>query len=368
MKLALVLSLFLFSFSPSFGENAEFYVGTYTKGDSKGIYRLVLNLKSGELSAPQLAAEIENPSFLAVSPDRNRLYAVVEVGKFKGEAGGGLVAFNIADDGTLRELSAQNTGGGAPCHLSVSPDGKTVVVANYSGGNVASFPVLSGGATGPITSLIQHVGSSVNKNRQEAPHAHAIYFFGNGEYAAAADLGTDLVVIYTVESGKLKQAAQVKLLPGSGPRHLAFHPTEKYAYVINEMLLTTAAFELKSPTEWTGFQYLSTLPEGTQPVGSTAEIQMHPSGNFVYGSNRGHNTIVVYAIDQKTGTLKWVENEPIQGEVPRGFNLTPDGRFLIAAGQNSNTVAIFSINQETGSLDFTGHKIEVPSPVSIVFR
>ena len=346
----------------------DVFIGTYTRGDSKGIYVSQLDLKTGALSDPTLAAEIENPSFLAFSPDEKFLYAVVETAKFKGQAGGGLAAFKV--DGTqLTLLNTEGTGGGAPCHLSVDPTGKVVAVANYSGGNVAAFPVKEDGSIAPFASLIQHEGSSLNEKRQKGPHAHAINIFGKGKYAAAADLGTDSVFIYKLDSNAgLQQVSEIRLQPGSGARHIAFHPTEKFVYVINEMLLTVAAFKLKSETEWEPLQYVSTLPEGTEKIGSTAEIQMHPSGKFVYGSNRGHDTIACYSIDQEKGTLSLVEHEPIQGKIPRNFAITPDGKYLLAAGQKSDSVAVFTIDQKTGALDFTGKKIEVPSPVGIVFK
>ena len=367
-SLFLLLGMSMLSFPVTADDSWEVYFGTYTRGDSEGIYRSTLNAKDGALSEARLVAEVENPSFLALSPDNRFLYSVVETGRFEGEKGGGIVAYRVGEDG-LEKLNSRNTGGGAPCHLELDPGGKVVLVANYSGGNVASFPIGKDGSLENCKSLIQHEGSSVNQRRQKGPHAHGIYPFGNGAYAAAADLGTDSVFIYRVNGeGGLEQEAEIPLQPGSGPRHLAFHPSEKFAYVINEMTLTVAVFSLKSETEWEPVQYISTLPEGAEKQGSTAEIQMHPSGRFVYGSNRGHDTIVCYAIDESDGTLKLIEHESIQGKVPRGFALTPDGKFLLAAGQQSNSVAVFSIDQSSGSLDFTGHRIEVPSPVSVVFR
>lgn len=370
MKFVLYLWLPLAFILPVFsGDEIDVYFGTYTRGESKGIYRSQFNTKSGELGKAVLVAEVENPSFLALSPDEKHLYAVIENGKFENKVGGGLAAFSIQKDG-LRKLNARNTGGAHPCHVSIDPAGKAVLVANYSGGNVAAYPIAKDGKIGSLATLVQHEGSSINERRQKGPHAHAINIFGGGKFAAAADLGTDSIFVYQLEPGKasLKLLSEIKLKPGSGARHIAFHPTEKFAYVINEMTLTVAGFSLESETEWKPIQYLSTLPEGDRPTGSTAEIQMHPSGRFLYGSNRGHDTVVVYEIDQETGILKWIENEPIQGSVPRNFNISPDGKYLLAAGQKSNSVAVFAIDQENGTLEFMNQKIKVPSPVCIVFR
>jgi len=364
---AITFSLILLSLAQAPAKELTVYIGTYTNGASKGIYRASLDLFSGKLSEASVAAEAPNPSFLALSGDGKNLYAVLETESFQGEPGGGLAAFQAGEDGALKALSTRNTGGGAPCHLSI--EGKTVLVANYSGGNVAAFPRLEGGDIGPRTCLIQHQGQSVNKSRQEGPHAHCINVFPGGQYAAAADLGTDSVFIYRLDSEKslIERAAEVKLRPGSGPRHLAISASEKNAYVINELLRTVAVFRLQSPTQWENIQYISTLPAQADPIGSTAEIHLHPNGNFVYGSNRGHDTIAVYRI-AADGALTLIENEPIQGKVPRSFNLTPDGKFLLAAGQQSNTVAVFTVNAETGKLDYTGHSISVPSPVCLIFR
>ena len=209
MKWLICPGLFVACVVSVLGESADIYIGTYTRGDSKGIYRAGFDTESGKLEAPALVAEIDNPSFLALSTNQRNLFAVVETGKFKGEAGGGLVAYRIKRDGTLLEKSSQNTGGGAPCHVSLTSDGKVALVANYSGGNVASFAVTSGAEFGRLNSLIQHKGSSVNPKRQKGPHAHAINVFGDGVYAAAADLGTDSVFIYRIKYAALELLAEL---------------------------------------------------------------------------------------------------------------------------------------------------------------
>ena len=344
------------------------YFGTYTRGDSEGIYVSNWNRLDGTLSEPILAATMANPSFLELSNDGHYLYAVSEVGNYKG--GGAIHSFRVLDDGTLEQINIQPTRGGAACHLSLSPNGKVVSVANYTGGNVASFRILDDGSLSPPVSVIQHHGSSINPKRQKEPHAHSINFSPDGRFAYATDLGTDRIYCYAVnsESGELTPTRETVIAPGGGPRHFTFCPNGKFAYVINELSLTVAAFTVATDSgELEPIQTISTLPEGTDPIGSTAEVVCHPSGKFLYGSNRGHDSIVVYEIDAVSGELTYVENEPIRGETPRNFSISPDGNWLIAAGQKSNTAAVFSIDATTGALTYTGHSSSIESPVCVRF-
>ncbi len=344
------------------------YFGTYTKVNSEGIYFSDWDTEKGTLSTPVLAAVLENPSFLELSADGKFLYAVSEVANF--QDGGSVNAFHVRTDGQLELINRQPTGGGAPCHLSITANGQALAVANYSGGNVASYRILKDGSLSKAVSLMQHEGSSVNAKRQQEPHAHSINFSLDDRFAYAADLGTDRIYRYEIdpEQGLLTASGETVISAGSGPRHLAFHPDGKTAYVINELSLTVKAFSVDSQSgSLSSLQTVSTLPPNTEKVGSTAEVVCHPSGKFLYGSNRGHDTIVVYRIDETSGKLAYVENELIQGETPRNFAVSPDGKWLLAAGQNSNTISVFSIDPASGELSFSGNQANVDSPVCVRF-
>ena len=351
------------------------YIGTYTNEKSQGIYRASLDLGTGALSAPELAAATTSPSFLAVHPGKRFLYAVNEVGKFNGEPTGSVSAFAVdARTGALTALNQQASGGAGPAHVTVDRQGRNVLVANYGGGSVASLPIDASGRLQPAASVIKHEGSSVHPKRQTKPYAHSINVDPSNAFAYAADLGADRIFVYRLDaaSGRLSPATppSVALAPGSGPRHFAFHPTRPFAYVINELALTVTAFSRDEKTgALTGIQTIGTLPAGqaADPAFSTAEVVVHPSGRYLFGSNRGHDSLVVFSIDQATGKLTHVEHEPTQGSVPRGFGVDPTGRYLLAANQRSNSVVVFRIDQQSGALTPTGHTIEVGTPVSVVF-
>jgi 6-phosphogluconolactonase len=255
----------------------------------------------------------------------------------------------------------------------VDATGNHVMVANYGGGSVLSLPIQPDGGLTRHTFLSQHTGGSRNPARQKDPHAHSVNLSPDNRFAYVADLGTDRIHAYVFESARGLTAAKphldTRLMPGSGPRHFTFSPDGHHAYVINEMTLKVNAFRVDAASgALAEVQSLSTLPKGTDPVGSTAEVVAHPSGKFLYGSNRGHDSIVVYAIDGATGQLTWVENEPIRGKTPRNFAIDPSGKWLLAAGQDSHGVSLFSIDQSTGKLSFTGRTVPVPAPVCITFR
>lgn len=350
------------------------YFGTYTSGKSKGIYTAQLNPADGTLTKPELVAEIVNPSFIAISPNSRWLFAANETGDFQGKRTGAVSAFAI-DRGTgkLELLNQQPAGGTAPCHIVTDRTGKFVLTANYGGGNVAVLPVADDGRLGEISSLVQHKGSSINPKRQEGPHAHSINLDARNQFACAADLGLDKILIYQFDSraGTLKPNpnqpfATVK--PGAGPRHFSFHPDGRKAYVINELHSTVTAFSYEPDSgELKEVQTISTLPQDFQGDNSTAEVQTHPSGKFLYGSNRGHNSIAVFKINPETGALTHIENELTQGRTPRNFGIDPSGNFLLAANQGSDSVVVFRIDQETGELTPTGSSIEVPTPVCVKF-
>ena len=351
------------------------YIGTYTGAKSKGIYLSRLNLKTGALSAPALVAETPSPSFLALHPTRDLLYAVNEVDSFAGQATGSVSAFAIDRGGSaLRPLNRQPSGGKGPAHIVVDPVGVGVLVANYGGGSVAVLPIEKDGSLRTPSSVIQHTGSSVNPNRQKEPHAHSVNLDAGGRHAYVADLGIDKVMIYAFDAAKglltANDPPSVSLPPGSGPRHFAIHPNGRFAYVINELSLTVTAFTRFAATgALTAVQTVSTLPSGTapNPAFSTAEVQVHPSGKFLYGSNRGHDSITVFAIDEGTGRLTYVESESTQGSTPRGFGIDPTGEFLLAGNQRSDSIVVFRIDRGTGALTPAGVSVEVGAPVCIKF-
>jgi 6-phosphogluconolactonase len=350
------------------------YVGTYTSEKSQGIYRLKLDLASGTLSAPEVAATVTNPSFLALDPGKTHLYSVNETGKFADKPTGSVSAFSIdAATGALTPLNQESSGGSGPAHLSVDKAGRTVLVANYGGGSVASLPI-GAGRLEPAASVIVHQGSSVHPKRQTKPYGHSINMDPSNAFAYAADLGADRIFIYRLDpkSSVLTPAspAFAALAPGSGPRHMSFHPGGRYAYVINELALTVTVFSRDARTgALTEVQTISTLPAGVavEPALSTAEVVVHPSGKFLYGSNRGHDSLVVYAIDQATGKLTLVQHEPTQGSTPRGFGIDPTGRYLLAGNQRSDTLVAFRIDTASGRLTPTGQTVKIGSPVSVVY-
>lgn len=345
------------------------YVGTYTGSKSKGIYAFRMN-DSGKLEPLGVVAETPSPSFLAIHPNGNFLYAANEVSTFKGEKSGSITAFAIdRKTGQLRKLNEQSSKGAGPCHITVDKKGKLLLVANYGAGTAAVLPIDENGELAEATGFVQHTGSSVNQGRQKEPHAHSINLDPDGKRAFVADLGVDKVLIYNLgPKGELEPAGEAKTAPGAGPRHFAFHPNGKFAYVINELLSTVQAFSYdKKKGELASIQTISSLPDGVKANNSTAEVQVHPSGKFVYGSNRGHDSIAVYAVNHKTGELTLVEHEPILGKTPRNFGIHPNGKYLLAAGQSSDSIAVFAIDQKTGALEFTGEKVVTPTPVCIKF-
>jgi len=353
------------------------YFGTYTGAKSKGIYVSRLDTKTGRLTAPELVAETTSPSFLAVHPKGELLYAVNEVSKFNDKPAGAVSGFAIdRANGKLTPLNQQSSGGAGPCHLVVDKSGQTVLVANYGGGSVAALPIAADGRLGEATSFFQHARPNTNSTttKQKPPHGHSINVSPDNRFAAAADLGLDQILVYRLDPkrGELtpNNPPFTAVAPGSGPRHLAFHPSEKFAYVINETTCTMTAFTYDRKTGvLKEVQTVSTLPAGESVKSgySTAEVQVHPSGKFLYGSNRGHDTIAVFAIDKSSGKLTPVENVPTQGKIPRNFGIDPTGEFLLAANQNSDSVVVFRIDAKTGRLTPTGQVIEVGAPVCVKF-
>lgn len=351
------------------------YFGTYTGPKSKGIYHSRLDVATGRLSPAEVAAECDSPSFLAVHPNGKFLYAIDETSNPATKPGRGVSAFALEPAGGGLTLLNQQTGGGpGPCHLAVDNDGRCVLVANYSGGSVAAISLLPDGRLGAPGTVIQHTGSSVNPARQKQPHAHSITVAPDNRFAFAADLGTDQVFAYQLDAARGMLAPNtpsfVRVPPGSGPRHFAFHPGGRFAYVINELTCTMSAFRYDAARgTLQDLQNISTLPPG-EPVKSgysTAEVVAHPGGKFLFGSNRGHDTIVVFAVDAATGRLTLVEHQPTQGKTPRNFAVDPTGAWLLAANQDSGTVVVFRVDPRSGRLAATGQSLAVPSPVCVSF-
>jgi 6-phosphogluconolactonase len=352
------------------------YVGTYTnaKSGSKGIYRFDFDPATGKLSNRTLAAEARNPSFLAIHPSKQYLYAVGEYGTFEGKPTGGVTAFRIDPaTGQLTELNARPSGGAGPCHVTVDKAGKNVLVANYGGGSASVLQVADDGKLVGPTATVQHAGKGTNPRRQEGPHAHSANLDAANKYAFIADLGLDQVKVYRLDgaSGKItpNDPPAFATAPGAGPRHFAFHPDGKRAYVINELDMTLTACDY-DPARGvlTKRQTVSTLPAGATGTNfSTAEVVVHPSGKFVYGSNRGHNTIAAFAIDPTSGELKSVGHQGEGVKTPRNFNIDPSGNWLIVANQDGNSLVVFRIDQQTGALSPTGERAEVGAPVCVKF-
>jgi 6-phosphogluconolactonase len=348
------------------------YVGTYNDRGSKGIYRFDFEPNTGKLSSKALAAEAKNPSFLAIHPNRRYLYAVGEVDELGGKKGGGVSAFAIdAKTGDLKLLNQQSSGGAGPCHVVVDKEGKYVLAANYSGGSAVVLPINKDGSLGDKTAFVQHKGHSVNKDRQEGPHAHSINLDPNNRFVFVADLGLDNVLIYRLDpaNGTLSRNDPPAMVsPGAGPRHFAFHPTGKFAYVINELHNTVTAFRYDADKGTLAkIQTISTLPKDFTGTSYTAEVVVHPSGKFLYGSNRGHNSIAVFTINEETGELTAAGHQGEKIKTPRNFNIDPTGKFCLVANQDSDSIVVFKIDPKTGELQSTGNTADVPVPVCVKF-
>jgi 6-phosphogluconolactonase len=349
------------------------YIGTYTGSKSQGIYVSRFDPTTGSLSQPELAAEAKNASFLALHPDRRLLYAVGEVDTFGGKQAGSVSAFRIdSKSGKLDLLNQQPSGGTGPCHLAVDAAGKCILVANYGSGSIAALPIQAGGKLGEPSAIIQHQGSSLNPQRQTGPHAHFITSDPANRFVLACDLGLDKVLVYRFDPAKAalqpNEPASISLKAGAGPRHLAFHPNGRLAYVINEMgsTLTVFAYDAKRGA-LRELQSLSTLPGSFKGNNTCAEVQIHPSGKFVYASNRGHDSIALFGVEPETGKLIELGHQSTGGKTPRHFALDPAGKWLLAENQDSDTIVVFRVDSQTGKLTATGSPLHVGAPVCVLF-
>ena len=353
-------------------EASTVWVGTYTRNDSRGIYAIPFDRATGQLGLPKLAAEVANPSFLALDPNGRFLYAVGELSEFQGQSGGALYAFSI--DRAARRLKLLNmvpSGGSGPCHLVVDASGRNVLAVHYGSGSTVVFQCKPDGSLGERTGLAQHEGSSVNAQRQSGPHAHSVNLSRNNRWAVVADLGTDEYIVYAFDAarGTIRRSSVAKVAPGAGPRHFCFHPSSRYAYGINELSSSVTAFvwdEVRGRLKEVAT--VSTLPPDFSGENTCAEILAHPNGRFVYASNRGHNSIAVFRVDRATGRLTLVEQTPTQGEIPRNFRIDPSGSWLLAANQNSASIVVFAINATSGKLRPTGSSARVAFPVCLKFQ
>jgi 6-phosphogluconolactonase len=349
------------------------YVGTYTDKDSKGIYAFRFDPASGESESIGLAAETQNPSFLAAGPNEKFLYAVNEIDIFSGAMTGAISAFAIdKDSGKLTLLQQISSLGAGPAHLSLDQTDQYVLVANYDSGNIAVFPIEKDGRLGSRTAFVQHVGSSVNKERQSTPHAHEIQTSIDNQFVLTADLGLDKLLIYRFDAktGSLTPNSPpfVKVSPGSGPRHFAIAPSGKFVYLVNELSSTVTVFSYDAASgKLHQEQTISTLPQDFRGENTTAEIEVDAAGKFLYVSNRGDDSIAMFAIDSHNGKLSFLKRVPTGGKTPRHFSLDPTGRWLFVENQDSGTVNLFSVDPANGRLTVTSHGWKVPSPVCLVF-
>lgn len=344
------------------------YVGTYTKQESKGIYVFRFDDKTGVASPLGLAAEASNPSWLTFHPNGKVLYAVNETGDYQGQKSGAVSAFTIDHaTGKLKKLNTVPSRGADPCHIVVDHAGLKLFVANYTGGSVAEFPIKLDGALGEASQFVQHTGSSVNPDRQSSPHAHSVNIARDGRFVFVADLGLDEVLAYDLDLRPLSTPF-ARVQPGLGPRHMVFSANGKFAYVMTEMggSVTVFAYDAKQGT-FKELSNVSTLPAGYKGEKSGAEIALHPSGKYLYASNRGNSTIAMFTVDKATGGIALADATPTGGKTPRNFAIDPTGTWLLAANQDTNNIVVFQIDRKTGKLSATGKNLPVSMPVSIAF-
>ena len=341
------------------------YFGTYSRGASKGIYVARFDAATGKLSAPQLAAEAQNPSFLALHPDGKFLYSV-------GEAGKGIIASYSRDaaTGLLKPINSVASEGSSPCHLVVDATKRNVLAVNYGDGVAGVFPIKADGSLSEASSVVKHSGSGPNQKRQQGPHAHSVNLSKNNKWAVVADLGLDEYIVYALDAqkGKISRHDAAKVKGGSGPRHFSFHPSYQYAFGVNEMGSSVTAFKWsedqgKLDEVWT----VGTLPKDFSGDNSCAEVLVHPNGRFVYASNRGHDSLAIIDVDMPKGSMKVVDYASTLGKTPRNFRIHPSGKWLLAANQDSSNVVVFALDPSTGKLTSTGQTVDIGFPVCIRF-
>lgn len=364
----------MFDTSSQSKDSPVVFVGTYTEPEgsqSQGIYVYRMDPSSGELILETVMKGVLNSSFLEIHPGQGFLYAVNEVQSFAGQAGGGVSAFSINPMfGELTPLDEQFSHGEDPCYISVEQTGRFALTANYTSGSVAMFPIQTDGRLGPASEVIQHSGSSVHPERQTGPHAHCILPDPTNRFAIVADLGLDKVLIYRMdlEGGRLYKHAEVDVPAGAGPRHLTFHPNSRYAYLINELNSTLTSYRYHADAgTFEALQTVPALPGDFKGENLCADVHVSPDGNYLYGSNRGHDSIICFLIDENTGRLTFVNHTSTEGREPRNFAISPDGAFLLVANQKTNNIVTFKIDPASGQLFKTGYQAKVSMPVCVKF-
>jgi len=347
------------------------FVGTYTEFEgsrSEGIYVYRMDASSGVLTFDRVVKGIINPSFLEIHPERHFVYAVNEVQNYHGAVDGGVSAFSIEND-NVRLLNDQLSQGSDPCYISVEQAGRFALVANYTSGSVAMFPIQADGQLAPASDVIQHSGSSVHPERQTGPHAHCILPDPTNRFAVVVDLGLDKLIIYQMDlvNGKLHKHTEVVVSPSAGPRHLIFHPNGQYAYLVNELNSTLISYHYDSQDgTFEELQTVPTLPREFKGENLGADIHISPNGKYLYSSNRGHDSIVCFSIDENTGKLIYRNHTSTEGRGPRNFAIDRSGTFMLVANQKTNNIITFKINSENGQLHRTGHEIIVSMPVCLI--
>jgi 6-phosphogluconolactonase len=347
------------------------YIGSYEEPSSNGIHLFQYDEIEGELQLVSGVSGIRNPSFLILNAAGSCLYAVSETDASELGVGGKVAAFDV-DPGTgeLRLLNERSTKGGAPCHLVLSPDERLLVVANYMGGNTAVFPIAVDGSIDELSDLLVHEGNGVRADRQEAPHPHSANVDPSGAYVVVPDLGIDRLAVYRIDhaAGRLTRETDVVVRDGAGPRHLAFHPSLPFVYVVNELESTVTVFAVEeAPFRLHPVQTVSTLPAEFAGNNTCADIHITPDGAWLYASNRGHDSLAAYRIDTSTGMLTASGTYSSDGRTPRNFAIAPDGRFVIVANQDSDSIAIFRVESESGALSKVQRVEGIRRPVCVAF-
>lgn len=355
-------------------KNPAVYVGCYTKpgsANSQSVFLYHLDMQTGALVFDSGADAGENASYLAVSPGNSHLYAVNELTQFHGQPGGGVAALSIdATTGRLTLLNQQRSHGGLPCYVSIDAKNRVALVANYLGGNIALLPIQADGRLSAATDVIQHTGSSVHPQRQRAPFAHSIVIDPANRFAIVSDLGIDKVIVYEIDYQKQKLVAhsEVNVTVGAGPRHFVFHPNGRWAYLIHELdtQITVFLYDAEAGTLNT-LQNIPTLPADYNGENTSADIHISPNGRFVYGSNRGDDSITVFAVDQASGLLTFVDRHSSGGQIPRNFVIDPTGAYLLAANQQTDNIVTFRLDAVTGKMLDTGLSVKQYKPVCLKF-
>lgn len=346
------------------------YVGTYSQRGSEGIYHLEWNPENESIHLQDVTPAGENPSYLAIHPNKTSLYCVNEIINHDGQLSGAVSAFHIEEDGHLRFLNRQPSLGGHPCHVSVEPSERMVLAANYSGGSVIALPIHADGSLGKPCSHHKHPGSGPDPLRQEMAHAHSIHPSPSGKYAVTTDLGIDKLIIYKIDPlhDRLIPHGEAVSAPRSGPRQAVFHPNGKFLYVVNELDDSVTVFEWNEENgAASSVQTCPTLPDSFSETNYPAEIDIHPSGRFLFASNRGHDSIALYSVNSVNGTISCEGHVSVEGRNPRQFSISPDGKYLFCANQDTDNISFFKIEEDTGKLIHLPASITIPCPICITF-